>query len=131
MTDSASETESEGETPVIASVKSSIPADDGSPHSGVFQRPISPPSLKRKVEQSFEDADRRPRKVAKNVYVPSPIHLTRIKKAPNEYNLDCVTLHDLIGDPIIVECWQFNFLFNVDFLMYARADRDHLKQELM
>jgi len=28
-----------------------------------------------------------------------------------------VGLRDILGDPMIRECWQFNYLFDVDFLM--------------
>lgn len=127
MNDGASETEFEDEVSMAASHLLTIPAGYATPHSEVSQRPISPPCLKRKHERGSVDSDQASRKLVKSVNVPSPIHLTRIKKSPDEYNVDCITLHDLIGDPDIVECWQFNFLFDVDFLMYAPANRSNLK----
>lgn len=52
-------------------------------------------------------------------YIPSPIQLTRIKDLPASHNLDTVGLEDILGDPMIRECWNFNFLFDVEFVMYV------------
>ena len=49
--------------------------------------------------------------------IPSPIHLTRIRDLDASKNVDTVGLDDILGDPLIKECWQFNYLFDVDFLM--------------
>lgn len=38
-------------------------------------------------------------------------------------NEDTVRLRDILGDPMIRECWQFNYLFDVDFLM-SQFDED-------
>lgn len=50
---------------------------------------------------------------------PSPVQLTHIQDFPanSPYNFDTVRLRDLLGDPMIRECWQFNYMFDVDFLM--------------
>lgn len=57
--------------------------------------------------------------------IPSPIQLTHIKDLPDSrgLNVDTVKLHDILGDPMIRECWQFNYLFDVDFLM-SQFDED-------
>ncbi|KAK2882453.1 hypothetical protein FQN49_000345 [Arthroderma sp. PD_2] len=57
--------------------------------------------------------------------VPSPIQLTHIRDIADStgYNKDCVKLQDILGDPMIKECWQFNFLYDVDFIM-GHFDRD-------
>lgn len=57
--------------------------------------------------------------------IPSPIQLTHIKDYPTStgYNVDTVRLHDILGDPMIRECWQFNYMFDVDFLM-SQFDED-------
>ncbi len=34
-------------------------------------------------------------------------------------NRDTVTLNDILGDPLIAECWEFNYLHDIDFLMAA------------
>lgn len=51
--------------------------------------------------------------------IPSPIRLTRIRDLPpnSDNNVDTVTLGEILGDPMIRECWQFNYMFDVDFLM--------------
>ncbi|KAL1957546.1 hypothetical protein VTO42DRAFT_5773 [Malbranchea cinnamomea] len=51
--------------------------------------------------------------------IPSPFQLTHIRDLSDTsgYNLDTVKLRDILGDPMIKECWQFNYLFDVDFLM--------------
>lgn len=62
------------------------------------------------------DAERQSRKTT---FVPSPIQLTCIRDLPGTANVDAVSLRDILCDPLIVECWQFNYLFDVDFLMGA------------
>ena len=57
--------------------------------------------------------------------IPSPIQLTHIRDLPDQrgFNDDTVKLRDILGDPMIRECWQFNYLFDVDFLM-SQFDED-------
>jgi len=50
-------------------------------------------------------------------FIPSPIQLNRISDLPASSNVDTVSLRDLLGDPLISECWIFNYLFDVDFVM--------------
>lgn len=52
--------------------------------------------------------------------LPSPIQLTSIRDLSAADNAETVTFKDLVGDPLIKECWHFNYLTNVDFVMYAR-----------
>ena len=49
--------------------------------------------------------------------LPSPIHLTRVDGLSHANNIDCLSLSDLVGDPLIRECWAFNYLFDVNFLL--------------
>ncbi|QQK44546.1 Tyrosyl-DNA phosphodiesterase, putative [Penicillium digitatum] len=56
-------------------------------------------------------------------FVDSPVQLTHIRDLPDGNNVDAVRLRDILGDPMIRECWQFNFIFDVDFLM-AHFDED-------
>jgi tyrosyl-DNA phosphodiesterase-1 len=53
----------------------------------------------------------------------SPFQLTKIRDLPADLNKDTVTLKDILGDPLIAECWEFNYLHDIDFLM-AAFDRD-------
>ncbi|KAF5019211.1 hypothetical protein F66182_8785 [Fusarium sp. NRRL 66182] len=68
-----------------------------------LQRPISPPR-KRRCEVST---------------IRSPWQLTWIRDLPESDNKDAVSLQDLLGDPLISECWEFNFLHDIPFLMNA------------
>jgi tyrosyl-DNA phosphodiesterase-1 len=52
-------------------------------------------------------------------YIHSPFRLTRIRDLPQKGNKDTITIHDILRDPMIRECWQFNFLFDIDFVMGA------------
>lgn len=49
----------------------------------------------------------------------SPFQLTKIRDLPQAANQDTVTLNDLLGDPLISECWNFNYLHDIRFLMSA------------
>ena len=87
------------------------PEDDDSEGPKSLTRPISPPNKKRR------DA----------AVIKSPWQLTWIRDAPEESNRDAVTLRDLLGDPLISECWEFNFLHDIPFLMNAfDSDTKHL-----
>ncbi|KAM3077208.1 hypothetical protein ACMFMF_005118 [Clarireedia jacksonii] len=71
-----------------------------------LKRPISPPPIKRGRE-------------LQPMIINSPFHLTSIKDLPPSSNADTISLKDILGDPLISECWEFNYLHNIDFLMNA------------
>jgi tyrosyl-DNA phosphodiesterase 1 len=52
-------------------------------------------------------------------FVKSPFQLTKIHALPPHFNVDTVALEDILGDPLISECWEFNYLHDIDFLMNA------------
>lgn len=54
---------------------------------------------------------------------PSPFQVTRVRDQPEPENADAVALEDILGDPLISECWNFNFLHDIDFLLDA-FDKD-------
>jgi tyrosyl-DNA phosphodiesterase-1 len=58
-------------------------------------------------------------RTTKPQFVPSPVQLTHIDGFPPSkgFNVDTVRLRDILGDPMIRECWNFNYLFDVDFVM--------------
>lgn len=66
-------------------------------------------------------------------FIKSPVQLTRIQDLPASSNVDTIDLTDLLGDPLIKECWQFNFLFDVDFVMssFDRDVRDLIKVKIV
>ncbi|OAA58096.1 Tyrosyl-DNA phosphodiesterase [Niveomyces insectorum RCEF 264] len=47
----------------------------------------------------------------------TPFRLTTIRDLPAAANAATVTLRDLIGDPHVTACWEFNYLHDVDFLV--------------
>ncbi|KIW91489.1 uncharacterized protein Z519_07455 [Cladophialophora bantiana CBS 173.52] len=49
--------------------------------------------------------------------IPSPFRLTTIYDLPSSKNVDTISLHDILGNPLIKEAWIFNFCFDVDWLM--------------
>lgn len=89
-----------------------------------LSRPISPPTKRAKLsnpESATAPASASP------ILTPSPWQLTWIRDLPDSDNQNAVTLKDLLGDPLIDECWEFNFLHDIHFLMDAfDADTKHL-----
>ena len=53
--------------------------------------------------------------------VASPLQLNFIQELPSLSNVDTISLGNILGDPMIKECWFFNYLFDVDFVMCARC----------
>lgn len=53
--------------------------------------------------------------VVKNV--ASPFQLTKIRDLAPHQNVDTIELKDILGHPMIKDCWNFNFLFDLDFVM--------------
>lgn len=53
-------------------------------------------------------------------YVPSPFQLTHIRNVAAHQNVNAVQLKDILSDPLIKECWNFNYLFDIDFVMYVK-----------
>lgn len=77
---------------------------EASTHSEEPQTLAGPDSL---VEESNKEVQR----------VRSPFRLTWIRDLPEAANRDAITLGDILGDPMIAECWEFNFLHDIHFLM--------------
>jgi hypothetical protein len=83
-----------------------------------LSRPISPP-LRKKPRQEVQPSKS----------LPSPWKLTWIRDLPEKDNKDAITLSDILGDPLISECWIFNYLHDVNFILAALdPDVRHLVQ---
>ncbi|KAL4957165.1 phospholipase D/nuclease [Aspergillus filifer] len=93
--------------PPARSSRASIPAPSASPHPNAESSNSRQEDTANSFNAPLPDA------------IPSPIQLTHIRDfAPTlRNNDDTVKLSDLLGDPLIRECWQFNYLHDVDFLM--------------
>ncbi|OJD13277.1 hypothetical protein AJ78_06256 [Emergomyces pasteurianus Ep9510] len=92
-----------------------------------LNRSISPP-LRRPSKQPSTSGPYVPQEkfpLSSENIIPSPIQLTHIRDFPasSDNNNDAVRLRDILGDPLIKECWQFNYMFDVDFLM-SQFDED-------
>lgn len=100
-----------------------------------LQRSISPPARTRSEQPLTSislpeipgDQDNRAPANHTNIprLIPSPFQLTHIQDLPDKGGLNegTVKLRDILGDPMIKECWQFNYCFDVDFLM-SKFDQD-------
>lgn len=95
--------------------------------------PVSPPRKKRRGQGEMTgvpgpvgvatDAtakdQKRPDAIPSRPTLKSPFHLTAIHDLPASANIDTVTVRDVFGDPRVIECWEFNYLHDLDFLMGA------------
>lgn len=86
--------------------------------------PITPPQRKARVQNEALNPLYQPLAQASQASRPpaavsSPFQLTTIQDLPADLNADTVTLKDLLSDPLIAECWEFNYLHDLDFLMEA------------
>lgn len=111
--------------------------DGADPAMGSLPRsltePISPPRKKARPQQSTPTAvipDDTATASSSSVAIEkagqvfkSPFQLTWIRDLPEAANTDAVTLSDILGDPLISEIYEFNYLHDIDFLM-AALDED-------
>lgn len=81
-------------------------------------RNISPP-----LRRSVQPPSSPPPTTQEGKLLPSPFRLTTIRDLSAEANVGAVSLHDLLGDPLISECWEFNYLHDIDFLL-SHLDQD-------
>lgn len=120
MADSA-----DGQEPPRKRAKVEAPVDtqaNSSPVLTSLATPITPPQ--RKARLPSEAWKPSPQSVAEAsqaghtpAALPSPWQLTTIRDAPATLNNDTITLKGLLGDPLIAEIWEFNYLHDLDFLM--------------
>ncbi|KAI4179283.1 MAG: hypothetical protein LQ348_005437 [Seirophora lacunosa] len=100
---------------------------------GRSTKPISPPSSRKagkETKTSWKTSgsgsietlpdDPAPRNPCSRA---SPIQLSTVSGLPASSNIDTLSLGDILGDPLIKECWLFNYLFDVDFIM-SQLDED-------
>ena len=95
--------------------------------SDLLLAPISPPQINRSAHASGSNKSNTvtPRNTLQkqedpplgNLNISSPIQLSYVEGLPISNNVDTVSLKDIVGDPLIKECWAFNYLIDVDYLM--------------
>ncbi|KAL8895093.1 MAG: hypothetical protein Q9192_003856 [Flavoplaca navasiana] len=103
-----------------------------------LKSPISPPPPRRTHSEHHEphmDRDKKRKSVSRSPSppqrplstqsrsFPSPIQLSTVNGLARSANIDTVSLGDILGDPLIKECWLFNYLIDVDFIM-SQLDED-------
>ncbi|KAI1807209.1 phospholipase D/nuclease [Daldinia bambusicola] len=96
-----------------------------------LSHPISPPRKKRSRERNPTESQIR--LTSERTLIQSPVRLTTVKDLSEESNTGAISLHDILGDPLIAECWEFNFLHDVDFLMshFNEDTRSHVKVNIV
>jgi tyrosyl-DNA phosphodiesterase-1 len=98
-----------------------------------LNRPISPPPGTAKVPITLDvnDSEMPPAKrqrlsssstaslkdATERRLIPSPFQLTKIQDVPDNDNSNTVSLHDILGSPLIREAWIFNYVFDIDWTM--------------
>ncbi|CAN8102585.1 unnamed protein product [Discula destructiva] len=95
-----------------------------------LSHPVSPPRTKRSRSPdaasggtgTVEPSPTEKRQIDAKVF-RSPFQLTWIRDLPDAANTDAVTLQDVLRDPLIAECWNFNYLHDIAFLK-AALDED-------
>ena len=106
------------------------PSTNSTPRT--LTHPISPPTKKRRLPDRPEASTNAKQKAKVDgpsnaqhespkapEKIRSPFQLTRIRDLPAPLNRDTVSLTDLLGDPLISECWEFNYLHDIKFLLSA------------
>lgn len=73
-----------------------------------------PPRFRRKIT---DDNGASQRSVPQAKIIRSPFQLTKIRDLPKSFNVDSISLDEILGDPLISECWDFNYLHDLDFLL--------------
>lgn len=80
-----------------------------------LSRDISPPPRRRAAQKNGPAVQK------------SPFQLIRAQGVPDRFNQDTVTLKDILGDPLIRECWNFNYMHDIDYILSAfDQDTRHL-----
>jgi len=87
-----------------------------------LSHPISPPRKRHRESKAASSSTAEPSDASSRLLFKSPFQLTWIRDLPQEANRETVTLKDVLGDPLIAECWEFNYLHDIDFLMAAFDD---------
>lgn len=87
-----------------------------------LSHPISPPRKKARLPETATTPVAEPPSIEPTRH-RSPFQLTKIRDLDDVSNHETVTLHDILGDPLIAECWNFNYLHDIDYLM-GHFDRD-------
>jgi tyrosyl-DNA phosphodiesterase-1 len=106
-------------SPPLSKRKSPGPNSVIVPTWGFDDVPKATPTQASRLPEAEQDIprERASKQEESTKYVSSPCQLTHIEDMAPHQNVDVVQLRDILGNPMIKECWNFNFLFDVDFVM--------------
>lgn len=77
----------------------------------------APSILSSDISNKHFKSTKEAKKLQSRTYIQSPIQLNFIEQLPTSSNVDCISLGNILGDPMIKECWLFNYLFDIDFVV--------------
>ena len=83
--------------------------------SGTVNHSVASPPCDRNYESPKLTKEATP--TQSKILFASPVQLNFIEELPASSNVDCISLGSILGDPMIKECWLFNYLFDMDFVM--------------
>jgi hypothetical protein len=84
---------------------------------GVVSKQSTAPTSPKPITKQNAHTERDGLKSERTKYVPAPVQLTRIEDLAPHQNVDAVGLKDILGDPLIKECWNFNYLHDINWVM--------------
>jgi hypothetical protein len=108
-----------------ARVEALVDSETNSPSPLIsLATPITPPQRRARLQSEPPNSLYQPLVQVSQVSrapaaISSPFKLTTVQNLPAALNADTVTLKGLLCDPLIAECWEFNYLHDLDFLMEA------------
>ena len=82
-------------------------------------RSVSPPRKRQRprAESNVSVTSSAPSSEREPGSLRSPFQLTTVRDLPASANVDTLTVKDVFGSPALVECWEFNYLHNLEFLI--------------
>lgn len=89
--------------------------EENRPLSGV--NAALPPTASSSNSDSASKSTKEATESQSKSHIPSPGKLNFVEELPASSNVDCISLGSILGDPMIKECWLFNYLFDIDFVM--------------
>jgi tyrosyl-DNA phosphodiesterase-1 len=93
--------------------------DEGASENTALDQPSTAQNAsknKQRVENAEEDQGLHQTPKPPPRYIPSAFQLTRIKDLLPAHNVDTITLHDILGHPLLSTVWQFNYLHSIPFI---------------
>ena len=115
-----------GTSAVQSASSTDVSLIDEDHESDLLLAPISPPQTSRSAQASGTGSTnsvtshntlQKQEDPLRNLSISSPIQLSYVEGLSLSNNIDTISLKDIVGDPLIKECWAFNYLIDVDFLM--------------